>query len=61
MLYTILSNLKFNGKTHATGEEIEMDEKNAKFLVEDGVLKAIEKPEKAPQKTEKKAEKKKRK
>lgn len=42
MKYKVLSNLKANGGIYAAGDEVEMDEKEAEVLVEDGVLEAIE-------------------
>ena len=53
MIYTILSNIKYQGTIHLAGEEIEVDENDAKLLLKDGLLKAIKEPEKAPKETKK--------
>lgn len=56
MLYKVLSNLKINGRTRIAGVEIDIDEKDGKSLVEDGVLETVKvvKPKEPEKKVKKK-------
>ena len=41
MIYKVISNLKYQGRTYLPNEEVNMDESIAESLVRDGVLRAI--------------------
>lgn len=51
--YIVKSNLKHNGTEYIVGDEIEMNGKQAKILVQDGVLMAKGKSVKVKEETDK--------